>query len=245
MDRAIYTAMSAANAALNRQSITSNNLANSTTTGFRAQLAAFRSVPVEGQTHATRALVAETTPFHDNTMGPINHTGRSLDVALPQDGWLAVSAPDGSEGYTRNGGIQVDSEGALSVNGFPVMGDGAPIVVPPQSSLTIAPDGTITALGAGDEPTAVVPVGRLKMVNASMQEMVHGDEGLFHPAEGAALPADQDMQLSPEALEGSNVSPVKAMAEMIANARGFEMNMKVVSTADENARQANQLLSLG
>jgi flagellar basal-body rod protein FlgF len=245
MDRAIYTAMSAANAALNRQSITSNNLANSTTTGFRAQLAAFRSVPVEGLTHATRALVAETTPFHDNTMGPVNHTGRSLDVALPQDGWLAVAAPDGSEGYTRNGGIQVDSEGALSVNGFPVMGDGAPIVVPPQSSLTIAPDGTITALGAGDEPTAVVPVGRLKMVNASMQEMVHGDEGLFHPAGGAALPADQDMQLSPEALEGSNVSPVKAMAEMIANARGFEMNMKVVRTADENARQANQLLSLG
>lgn len=245
MDRAIYTAMSAANAALNRQSITSNNLANSSTTGFRAQLAAFRAVPINGETHATRALVAESTPFHDNTMGPINNTGRSLDVALPQDGWLAVAAPDGSEGYTRNGAIQVDSEGALSINGFPVLGDGAPIVVPPQSSITIAPDGTLTALGAGDEPNAVVAVGRLKMVNARMQDLTHGDEGLFHPVGGNALPADTDMRLSPEALEGSNVSPVKAMADMIANARGFEMNMKVVRTADENAKQANQLLSIG
>ncbi|HEY3985281.1 flagellar basal body rod protein FlgF [Cedecea sp.] len=245
MDRAIYTAMSAANAALNRQAVTSNNLANSSTSGFRSQLAAFRAVPIAGDTHATRALVAESTPFHDNTMGPVNHTGRSLDVAMPQDGWLAVATPDGGEAYTRNGAIQVDSEGALSINGFPVMGDGEQIVVPPQSSITIAPDGTLTALGAGDEPDAVVAVGRLKMVNAAMQDLVHGDEGLFRPALGGVLPVDQDMRLSPEALEGSNVSPVKAMADMIANARGFEMNMKVVRTADENAKQANQLLSLG
>lgn len=245
MDHAIYTAMSAANAALNRQAVTSNNLANTSTTGFRAQLAAFRSVPVEGPSFATRTLVAESTPYNDNTMGPVNHTGRSLDVSLPQDGWLTVAMPDGSEGYTRNGGIQVDNEGALSVNGYPLMGDGAALVVPPQSSVTIAPDGTISTLGAGDEPNAVVPVGRIKMVNAASQDLVHGDEGLFHAAAGGALPVDQDMRLSPEALEGSNVSPVKAMADMIANSRGFDMNMKIIQTADENAKQANQLLSIG
>ena len=232
MDRAIYTALSAANAALNRQAVTSNNMANSATAGFRAQLAAFRAVPVEGQTLKTRALVAESTPYNDDTMGPITHTGRSLDVALPQNGWLAVALPDGSEGYTRNGGIEIDR-------------DGAPLVVPPHSQITIAEDGTVSALGAGDEPTAVVPVGRLKMVNAPMSTLIHGDDGLFRPAAGNALPQDDAMRLSPESLEGSNVSPVKAMTEMIATARSFEMNMKVIRTADENAQKANQLLSVG
>lgn len=244
MDRAIYTAMSAANAALNRQAVTSNNLANSSTAGFRAQLAAYRSVPIEGETLRTRALVAESSPFHDNTMGPITHTGRNLDVALPQDGWLAVALPDGSEGYTRNGSINVDSEGALSVNGYPLMGDGAPLVVPPQSEVTIAADGTLSSLGAGDDPTAVVPVGRLKMVNAAMSDLLHGDNGLFQPAVGGALAQDDTLRLSPESLEGSNVSPVRAMTEMIATSRGFEMNMKVIRTADENAQKANQLLSV-
>lgn len=245
MDHAIYTAMSAANAALNRQAVTSNNLANTSTTGFRAQLAAFRSVPVEGPSFATRTLVVESTPHYDTSMGPVNHTGRSLDVSMPQNGWLSVAMPDGSEAYTRNGGIQVDSEGALSVNGYPLMGDGAALTIPPQATVTIAPDGTISALGAGDEPNAVVPVGRIKMVNATSQDLVHGDEGLFHAAEGGALPADADMRLSSGSLEGSNVSPVKAMTEMIANSRSFDMNMKVIHTADENAKQANQLLSIG
>ncbi|WP_343553696.1 flagellar basal body rod protein FlgF [Pantoea sp.] len=245
MDRAIYTALSGASASMNRQAVTANNLANSSTAGFRSQLAAFRSVPIQGETLQTRALVAESTPFHDNTMGPITHTGRSLDVALPQNGWLAVAMPDGSEGYTRNGTIEVDSEGALSVGGKPLMGDGAPLAVPPQSNVTIAADGTISALGAGDDPTAVVPVGRLKMVNADMADLLHGDDGLFRAAGGNALAQDYALRLSPEALEGSNVSPVKAMTEMIANSRGFEMNMKVIRSADENAQKANQLLSVG
>ncbi|MCT2386361.1 flagellar basal body rod protein FlgF [Erwinia pyrifoliae] len=245
MDRAIYTAMSAANAALNRQAVTSNNMANAATTGFRAQMAAFRAVPVEGETIATRALVVDSTPYHDGSMGPLNHTGRSLDVALPQNGWLAVAMPDGTEGYTRNGAIEVDRDGALSVNGYPLMGDGAPLTVPPQSAVTIAPDGTLTALGAGDDPTTVTPVGRLKLANASIQDLLHGDEGLFHPKAGDSLPVDAALRLSPETLEGSNVSPVKAMTEMIATARSFDMNMKTIRTADENAKQANQLLSVG
>lgn len=244
MDRAIYTAMSAANAALNRQAVTSNNLANSSTAGFRAQLAAFRTVPIEGETLRTRALVAESTPYHDTTMGPITHTGRSLDVALPQNGWLAVAMDDGSEGYTRDGAIEVDQDGTLNVNGRPLMGDGGLLEVPPQSQVTIGSDGTVSALGMGDDPTALVPVGRLKLVNADMNSMVHGDDGLFHTADGERLAQDESLRLTPEAIEGSNVSPVQAMTQMIANSRGFDMNMKVIRTADENAQKANQLLSV-
>jgi len=250
MDRAIYTAMGAANAALNHQATTANNLANAATNGFRAQLTAYRAVPVNGPTVETRALVAESTPYHDDTMGAINTTGRSLDVAMPQNGWLAVSLPDGSEGYTRDGNIEVDSEGQLRVRGLPLMGDGGPISVPPQSQLTIAPDGTITSLGAGDEPSALAQVGRLKIVNAGMRDLTHGDDGFFHPGPAAiaageqTLPADQTLTIIPGALESSNVSPVKSMVDMIATARGFDMQMKVIGSVDDNEKNANQLLSM-
>lgn len=250
MDRAIYTAMGAAGAALERQTVTANNLANASTPGFRSQLAAYRAVPVNGPTIPTRTLVAASTPYNDFSMGAINQTGRDLDVALPQDGWLAVQMPDGSEGYTRNGNIDVDSEGNLSVRGFPLVGDGGPISVPPQAQITIAPDGTISALGAGDEPSAIAQAGRLKLVNITPQELEHGDDGLFHlnsnaaGARGGQLQADPALKLVPGALEGSNVSTVNAMVDMITNARSFEMQMKVVTSVNDNEQRANQLLSL-
>ncbi len=116
--------------------------------------------------------------------------------------------------------------------------------MPPQSHVTIGSDGTVSALGMGDDPTALVPVGRLKLVNAEMNSMVHGDDGLFRTAGGEMLAQDETLRLTPEAIEGSNVSPVQAMTQMIANSRGFDMNMKVIRTADENAQKANQLLSV-
>ncbi len=245
MDRAIYTAMTAAEASMNRQAVTANNLANSSTAGFRAQLAAFRAVPVNGDSLPTRALVATTTPQHDSSMGPITHTGRNLDVALPQNAWLAVALADGSEAYTRQGAIEVDNEGGLRINGRPLMGDGAPLTIPAQAQVSIAADGTLSALGAGDDATAVVPVGRIKLVSASMGDLLHSDDGLFRAAGGNVLAQDDALRLSPEALEGSNVSPVQTMAEMIAHSRGFDMNMKVIRSADENAQKANQLLNVG
>lgn len=249
MDHAIYTAMGAANAALNRQAVTANNLANSSTNGFRAQIAAYRAVPVNGPSVETRALVTESTPWNDDSMGAINPTGRSLDIALPQNGWLAVALPDGSEGYTKNGNIEVDNDGQLRVRGLPLLGDNGALSVPPQSQLTIAPDGTITALGDSDEPSAVSPIGRLKMVKAEVSELENGDDGLFHVAAQNTntdpLQADPELRLMPGMLEGSNVSPVKAMVDMIATARGFDMNMKVISAVDDNEKNANQLLSAG
>jgi flagellar basal-body rod protein FlgF len=246
MDRAIYTALGAANAALNRQAITANNLANASTSGFRAQLAAWRAVPVNGPSLATRTLVAESTPGNDMTMGAVQQTGRDLDVALPQNGWLAVQLPDGSEGYTRDGNIEVDSEGALRVRGLPLLGDGGALSVPPQATVTIGPDGTLTARGAGDEPKALAQIGRIKMVNAQAQSLRMGDDGVFHPASGSAAPlsADPDLRLMPGMLESSNVSPVKSMVDMIAAARLFDMHMKVISSVDENEKSASQLLTL-
>lgn len=247
MDRAIYTAMGAANAALNRQAVTANNLANASTNGFRAQVMAYRAVPVNGPSAATRTLVAESTPYNDTTMGAVHQTDRDLDVALPKDGWLAVQMADGGEGYTRDGNIEVDSEGTLRVRGLPLMGDGGPLTVPPQSKVTIGTDGTLSVLNAGDEAKALAPVGRVKMVNARADTLHMGDDGLFHSNDNApaALALDPNLRLMPGMLESSNVSPVKTMVDMIATARSFEMHMKIISTVDDNEKSANQLLTLG
>ncbi|WP_438333801.1 flagellar basal body rod protein FlgF [Edwardsiella tarda] len=250
MDHAIYTAMGAASQTLNQQAIAANNMANSTTPGFRAQLAALRAVPVDGESLETRTLVTASTPMHDLSMGKLDYTERPLDVALQQDGWLAVQMPDGSEAYTRNGSLQINPQGMLTAQGHLVMGDNGPIAVPDRAQLTIAADGTITALGAGDKPNATTQIGRLKLVKASAQEVVHGDDGLFHltpeaeQQRGAQLPLDPTLKVIPGVLEGSNVQPVEAMVNMITNARRFEMQMKVIRSVDDNEQKANQLLSL-
>lgn len=250
MDHAIYTAMGAASQTLNQQAVTANNLANASTPGFRAQLNALRAVPVEGLSLPTRTLVVESTPGADMSQGEMNYTSRPLDVALQQDGWLAVQGADGSEGYTRNGNIQVSPTGQLTIQGHPVIGEAGPIAVPEGSQVTIASDGTISALPPGDPPNTVSPVGKLKLVKADGKEVVRGDDGLFRLSQaaqatrGPVLQSDPGIRVMSGVLEGSNVKPVAAMADMIASARRFEMQMKVIGSVDENAQRANQLLSM-
>lgn len=245
MDRAIYTAMGAASQTLELQSVTANNLANASTPGFRAQLSALRAVPVHGPSLPTRTAVTASTPGTDMRQGPLNYTGRPLDVAVQQDGFLVVALPDGREAYSRNGDIQVSPTGQLTVQGRALMGDGGAIEVPPQAEITLAADGTISALNPGDPPTTIAQVGRLKLVKAQAGEVIRGDDGLFHPAEGVApLANDPQVRVMPGVQEGSNVKPVETMVDMIANARRFEMQMKVIQSVNENEQRANALLSL-
>src|SRR5690606_17765888 len=111
-------------------------------------------------------------------------------------------------------------------------------------------DGTITAVGAGDPPNNILNLGRLKLVSPPEQALQRGDDGVFRLAQADGqpappLPADPALRVTPGVLEGSNVSPVKAMVGMIENARRFEMQMQVISEADKNAERANGLLSVG
>ncbi|SEL74592.1 flagellar basal-body rod protein FlgF [Halomonas daqiaonensis] len=250
MDRILYTAMSGARQSMEQQSVVSHNLSNVDTAGFRAQLHAMRAVPVQGDgALPTRVSVAASTPGADLTTGAINQTGRALDVAIDGQGWLAVQAQGGDEAYTRRGDLQVDGNGLLTSVGRPVMGEGGPIQVPLGAQVSIGADGTISTIGAGEDPDALVPVGRLKLVNPPQGELARSDDGLFRPIAGedeapAALPADEDVRLVSGALEGSNVSAVDAMVSMIDVARRYEMQTKVISTADENAQRANSLLSV-
>src|SRR5437763_16233173 len=146
MDRMIYLSMTGAKATMQRQHALSHNLANVSTTGFRAELAAFRSVPVEGSGASTRVFTLETTPGYDNSPGAVTGTGRNLDVAMKGDAWLAVQGLDGTEAYTRAGSLDVSADGTLVTrNGLTVLGDGGPIQVPANSDIGIGADGTVSA----------------------------------------------------------------------------------------------------
>ena len=247
MDRMIYIGMGGAKQAMEQQAAVANNMANVSTPGFRAQINHYRAVPVVGDEMATRAMVVATTQGADMRSGPLMQTGRSLDVAVRGDGWLTVQTPDGGEAYTRVGNLQVGAEGQLlTMDSLPLLGDAGPVVVPPGSSLTVAADGVITALGAGDPAVGAAEVGRLKLVNPAVSDLGRGDDGLFRMQPGVAPPqADPGVRLLSGTLEGSNVNAVEAMVDMIANARRFEMQMKTLQTAESNDQQANKLLAHG
>ncbi len=240
MDRMIYLSMSGAKATMQRQDVLSHNLANVSTVGFRAELQAFRAVPVRGDGASTRVYSLETTSGYSSAAGPITSTGRSLDVAMNGDAWMSVQALDGTEAYTRAGAMQVDASGQLvNLSGLPVLGDGGPIQIPPNTTVSIAPDGTISAVDAQGKNS---PVGKIKMVTPE-SPLTRGTDGLFRSADGSDLPADPNARLQSGALEGSNVSPVETMISMIAAARQFEMQMKSLQSAEQDDKTAQQLLS--
>jgi flagellar basal-body rod protein FlgF len=245
MDRLIYTAASGAKHILEQQATTSNNLANLSTTGFRAQLDTFRAVPVVSEGLPTRAFVVDNTVGADFTAGPLQVTGRDLDVALKGQGWIAVQMQDGTEAYTRNGSLQVSPNGILqTANGQTVMGEGGPIAVPPNTTVTIGKDGSVAALATDTRPAATTVVGRIKLANPDQKQLVRGDDGLFRMNDGSSAQADPAVTVTSGALEGSNVSAVDSMVNMISLARSLETQMSLLKNAENNAAKATQILAL-
>lgn len=245
MDRMIYTAMTGAKHALEQQATTSHNLANATTTGFRAQIDQFRAVPVRGAILPTRAFVVDSTTGSDFRAGAIQQTGRELDVAVQGDGWITVQAADGSEAYTRNGSLKMDENGVLQTHdGLNVMGDGGPLSIPPGRNVAIGKDGTVSLVPDGSAATGLTSIGRLKLVNPPTESLVRGDDGLFRTKDGQTAEVDPNVKVVGGALESSNVNVVDAMVNMISLARSFDMHMKLLQNAESNDSKAAQLLSL-
>ncbi|MCB1784893.1 MAG: flagellar basal body rod protein FlgF [Chromatiaceae bacterium] len=243
MDRMLYVAMSGAKETLVAQANSSNNLANAGTAGFLADLNQFRSMPVFGSGHPTRVYAMDERPTTDFDQGSIQYSGRDLDVALKDGGWLAVQSSDGNEAYTRRGDLQVDENGLLMTgNRLPVMGNGGPIAVPPFEKIEIGTDGTVSIrpLGATGEQLAVID--RIKLVAPQYDQMEKGDDGLFRLKGGGVAEADATQRVTAGALVASNVNAVNEMVEMIELGRRFELQVKMMRTADEDAEAAARLL---
>jgi flagellar basal-body rod protein FlgF len=245
MDRLLYIAMTGAKHALQTQAANNHNLANLGTTGFKADLVAYRSAHLQGPGAASRAYGVLEGRGTDLSPGPIQATGNELDVAVDGSGWLAVQGSDGREAYTRAGDLRVSSAGLL-VNGAGhlVLGDGGPIAIPPAEKIEIAGDGTLSIVAAGEPASNPVTLDRLKLVDPPPADLEKADNGLLYLPDGATAPPDAAVRVVPGALEGSNVSAVDALVNMISHAREFELQVKMMGVAEENDRAEAGLLRL-
>ena len=248
MDRMVYLAMTGAKQTLNVQALISHNLANVNTVGFRKDLATYRSMPSFSDDPAlpTRVYAMAERPGVDLTEGKVMTTGRDLDIAIKGEGWIAIQLADGSEAYTRSGDLQMDSNGQLTTaNGHPVLGNGGSISIPPAEKIQIGEDGTISIRPLGETPENLVVVDRIRLVKPDGENPLYKDEtGFFRMRDGAGAPADATVRIVSGALEGSNVNPADALVSMIDASRRFELQIKMMSTAQENATNADQLLKL-
>ncbi|MGB5352635.1 MAG: flagellar basal-body rod protein FlgF [Woeseia sp.] len=246
MDEMVYLAMTGAKQTEYAQAINSNNLANISTNGFRADLHSFSSEPINGPGVDSRVNAVVESYGTDFSQGPVANTGRDLDVAINGRGFLAVQAPDGSEAYTRAGDLRVNSGGLLTNGaGHLVLGDGGPLAVPPNSSLTIGKDGTVTVQPLGQGPEALVIVDRLKLVNPDIKMLAKGSDGLLHLPAGESADADAAVTITAGALEQSNVNVAMTLVNMIELSRQYEMQVNVMKTAKENADAAAKLMNVG
>lgn len=245
MDRLLYISMSGAKQTMLAQTVNANNLANVNTTGFRADLAAFESLPVNGPGYASRAYAQSQGLGANFATGSLLTTGRDLDVAVRGDGYIAVLAPDGTEAYTRAGDLHINPGGQL-VNGagHPVLGSGGPLAIPPYEKLDVGSDGTISIRPVGQEAAALATVDRIKLVAAPAEALEKGADGLLRPANGQPLQPNASVQIVSGALESSNVNAVDAMVNMISLSRHFEMQVKTMKSAEENDRRGDELLRI-
>ena len=244
MDRLIYVAMTGAQQLLEKQAVASHNLANANTTGFKADISAFRAAPLYGPGQPTRTYAMETTPGADFTPGTINATGRDLDVAINGDGFLAVQTRAGGEAYTRAGALRVSPDGELQTSsGLTVLGDGGPISIPENTRVAIGADGTVSTVDLSSPGAIVSTLGKLKLVNPPQAQLTKGGDGLFRMKGGATADGDDSVTLQTGAVESSNVNAVSAMVDMIDLARQFDMQMKALQSVDQNEQRASELLT--
>ena len=243
MDKLLYVAMSGAKETLRAQAANSHNLANSSTTGFKADLSAFQSRAVAGPGYASRVYATDSSVGWDNAAGAQITTGNPLDVSVHGPGFIAVQDTNGGEAYTRAGDLHVEPTGQLlTATGLQVLGDGGPISVPPSTSVSVANDGTISIVPLGQSPQTSSVVGRIKLVNPAADSVVRGADGLFRTKDGTPAPADAATTVNSGTLESSNVDLAGCMVNMIELSRRFELQIKALHTAQEDGAAAAKLL---
>ena len=234
MDGFIHVAAAGAKEAMLQQAVNAHNLANAPTIGFKADLVRAESLYLRGEGHQARAYKRVGGLAADLSVGPLQQTGRDLDIAINGPGWIAVQGPGGTEGLTRRGDLRVDEFGQLlNGAGQAVLGEDGPIALPPFSSMSIGADGTISIVPLGEQLNAVAILDRIKLVNPPEDSLAKSEEGLFVANEGLPSLPDAGVRITTGALEASNVNSVSAMVRMIELAREFEHFMKMLTVGEE------------
>lgn len=246
MDRMLYISMSGAKETAWLQANNSNNLANATTDGFKQDFNQYRAQHVEGPGWESRAYAMDERPATDFSAGPIKVTGRPLDVATRDDGYLAVLTPAGDEAYVRTASMEILENGSLvDIKGYPVLNEGGvPIVLPPMDDLHIGNDGTITILPAGANPDEAVVIDRMRLVQPDPRQLEKGLDGFIRQKPGNPELAQAPVQLVEGALEGSNVNTAQTLVSLIEASRKYELQVKMMKTAKDHGQASDKILSL-
>lgn len=243
VDKAIFIDSSGAKDSMHQLEIIANNLANLSTVGFRADYETTKQAPVNEDDKQTRVYSTIDRSYSNFDAGPVTNTGRDLDVAVTDKGFIAVQSKNGGEAYTRAGDLQIKNGFLVTHSSDLVLGQGGPINIPDQAQrVNISPDGTVAVKIVGQ--TDMVTIDRMKLTAPPIAKLNKGKDGLFYLPEGETVRADNSVSLTPGALEGSNVNPVKTLTDLIDLSRRFELHTHLMNDFKENASKANQLLSL-
>lgn len=242
MDKLIYTALSGASHLMMEQQISANNLANVNTSGFRADMERARSQQVAGRGFNTRFLSQEVSAGVDDGEGVAEKTDRPLDVSIQGAGYIAVLDDNGNEAYTRNGNIQQDDQGMLTINGHAVVGDNGPIMLPPNAIASFGSDGTLSITPDDGDVTATMDVDRLKLVDIPVSNLAKNAQGMLVTADGAPAELNENIRVQGGYLESSNVSAVSEMMHSLSLNRQFEAQIKMMKTAEDLSNAGNRLL---
>lgn len=244
MDKSIYVAMTGAKAAMQAQAITAHNLANATSTGFRAVRQSVVSSPVDGPGFGSRINAVNQAESWDDSPGAYVTTGQMLDIAVLGEGWIAVQDAQGEEAYTRAGNLHLTPSGVLeTAEGQVVLGSGGPVSLPPFNELAIKGDGRISIVPQGQPPNSIVEVSVIKLVNPPREDMTRSPDGLFRVKDGPA-PVDPSVRIASGQLEGSNVNATAVLVDMIAAARNYELHVRAMQNAEENDQFATRLMRM-
>ena len=245
MDKLAYTSVNAMKSLMNRQTAIANNMANSNTVGFKADMVSAKAKYLTGPGHDSRAMAVERDMQANMNAGTITQTGRPLDIALEGDAMIAVQAADGSEAYSRRGDLRIAASGAMVTgDGFPVMGASGPITMPPAERVDIGADGTIFIVPQGGDPAVPQQLDQIKLVSMTGSAISKGADTLFRAADDGVLPVDENARLVSGALEESNVNMTAALVDMIETSRAWETQAKLLRTAEELDESSASIMNL-
>jgi flagellar basal-body rod protein FlgG len=260
MLRSLYTAATGMEAQQLRMDVISNNLANASTTGFKKTRAEFEDLFAETLRHAARpdprgggdptplqvGLGVRTgTTTRSFAQGDLANTQNPFDVAIQGDGFFRIQRTSGDMAYTRAGNFRVDSTGRLVTTHGEVVDPG--ITIPSDATaVTIAADGTVTATVPGrTDPTSLGQLTLATFPNAAGLESIGNN--LFVQTAGSGepqqvKPGDQGAgTLAQGSLEGANVQVASEMIDMISTQRAYELNSKIIQTADQMLQRLTTL----
>ncbi|AYN24728.1 flagellar basal-body rod protein FlgF [Buchnera aphidicola] len=247
MEKAIYESMNAAIKLLDKQAVIANNLANISTVGFKESFNFF--IKDKNVRNLYKTYDQDVREYYNFYPGVLIHTQRKLDLVIKDNGWLAIKDINGQEAYTKNGHIQINQEGKLTVQNHEVIGNHGNIKIPNNVNLKISSNGIIKKINKTKDSIIESTIGSLKLVRLPNNNLIQKENGLFYLKKDNLnkynnILHDSSVRIQTEMLEASNVNPTKNMIDMISNARQFEMNMKIISICDQNTEYANQLFNI-